>query len=326
MSSGIVAASRGEGLQDSSTSNALINSKFDNDNYPVGATFPALSYPLGRRGPEYDVNSYQYGWQNAGPLYTNGYATHLGNQYLYSWEDYQLAPFRGGYVPRINKIYGASTLFQSLGVVNNDNADRGNGYTSGVFATQSRIVCNSTLASIGTTTSMDNTAIWVHSTKWHQKLNVPDSATTVKFGAQIRVPSGDKLRPLNFAGMAVSQNSNTTRTVNYFGVRHTNATFTLPTGTISAAMSPYNWSGGNWSGSQKPFYTPASTVATEHAMLDQDNYEEFAKVDYTFTLNTGTGRELNVEMFFAENAKYMYDQDTEVSGGFQYYDPFIEFS
>ena len=39
MSSGIVAASRGVGLEDSSASNVLLNSKFNNDNYPVGYTY-----------------------------------------------------------------------------------------------------------------------------------------------------------------------------------------------------------------------------------------------------------------------------------------------
>ena len=74
------------------------------------------------------------------------------------------------------------------------------------------------------------------------------------------------------------------------------------------------------------FYTPETFSATEHAMLDQDNYEEFTKVEYTFTLNSGTSRKVLMHIFFAENAKYMYDEDTELTGGFQYYDPFIEFS
>ena len=325
MSGGIIAASRGQGLEPSSTSNSLLNSTFNGDNYPVGVTYPATSYFLPTTNQNFGINTFLYGWQNASSLYVAGYATLIGNQYLYSWEDYQLAPFLAGFIPRINKIYGTSTLHR-FGTVENNNADRGNTYVGAVSPPNSRIVGNSTLSSIDSTTSMDNTAIWIHSTKWNQKLAVPDSATTVKFGAQIRVPAGDKLRPLNFAGMAVSQDSGTTRTVNYFGVRHTSATFTLPTGTISSAMSPYNWAGGNWSGNSLPFFTPASTIATEHAMLDQDDYEDFAKVEYTFTLNSGTGRDLNIEMFFAENAKYMYDEDTELTGGFQYFDPFIEFS
>ena len=61
-------------------------------------------------------------------------------------------------------------------------------------------------------------------------------------------------------------------------------------------------------------------------MLDQDDYEDFTKVEYTFTLNSGTNRKIMMHIFFAENAKYMYDEDTELTGGFQYYDPFIEFS
>ena len=190
----------------------------------------------------------------------------------------------------------------------------------------SRIVGHTTLTTIDSNTSMDNTAIWVDSTKWCQQLNVPDSATTVKFGAQIRIPSGDKLRPLNWAGIAVTQDSSNDRTVNYFGIRHTNATFTLPT-SESTNNKGYNWAGqGIDAPVSSPFYTPETFSATEHAMLDQDDYEDFTKVEYTFTLNSGTNRKIMMHIFFAENAKYMYDEDTELTGGFQYYDPFIEFS
>ena len=327
MSSGIVAASRGVGLEDSSTSNVLLNSKFNNDNYPVGYTYvdneQALTYQQ-----NFGVTTFQAAWASGSSLYfiDPQYATMCSNQYLYSWGDYELAPFLGGFIPRINKIFGVSSLFSGSTTINNDNADRGAGNYGFVSGGGSRIVSHTTLTTIDSSTSMDNTAIWVDSTKWSQVVDVPDSATTVKFGAQIRIPSGDKLRPLNWAGIAITQDSTNDRTVNYFGIRHTNATFTLPT-SESTNNKGYNWAGqGIDPPISVPFYTPETFSATEHAMLDQDNYEEFTKVEYTFTLNSGTSRKAMMHTFFAENAKYMYDEDTELTGGFQYYDPFIEFS
>ena len=332
LSGGLVAVSRGEGLEDSSTSNALVNSKFNNDNYPVGYTYvdneQALTYQQNS-----GVETFLPAWASGSSLYfiDPQFATMCSNQYLYSWGDYELAPFLAGFIPRINKIFGVSSLFSGSTTINNDNADRGAGNYGFVNGANSRIVGHTTLTTIDSSTSMDNTAIWVDSTKWCQQLNVPDSATTVKFGAQIRIPSGDKLRPLNWAGIAVTQdtfgpNSTPWRFVNYFGIRHTNATFSLPT-SGSLGNPGYNWAGqGVDAPVSSPFYTPEVFTATEHAMLDQDDYEDFTKVEYTFTLNSGTSRKIMMHIFFAENAKYMYDEDTELTGGFQYYDPFIEFS
>lgn len=331
MSGGIIAAARGQGLEPSSTSNVLLNSQFTLDNYPVGYTYPNNPRPL-----TYKQNTgtevFQAAWASGSSLYfiSPPYATMLGNQYLYSWEDYGLAPFLAGYIPRINKIYGVSNLFTG-GAINNDNADRGAGSYGDVSNVNSRIVNHTTLTTIDSSTSMDNTAIWVDSTKWSQVVDVPDSATTVKFGAQIRIPSGDKLRPLNWAGIAITQdtfgpNATPWRFINYFGIRHTDATFSLPTGQNLGGANGYNWAGLGTTISNSVFYTPEVFTATEHAMLDQDDYEDFTKVEYTFTLNSGTSRKIMMHIFFAENAKYMYDEDTELTGGFQYYDPFIEFS
>ena len=326
LSGGLVAVSRGEGLEDSSTSNVLVNSKFNNDNYPVGYTYVDNDKPLTYQ-QNYGVETFLPAWASGSSLYFTDpqFVTMCSNQYLYSWGDYELAPFLAGFIPRINKIFGVSNLFPG-NTISNTNTDRGDGNYGFVTGANSRIVNHTTLTTIDSSTSMDNTAIWVDSTKWCQQLNVPDSATTVKFGAQIRIPSGDKLRPLNWAGIAVTQDSSNDRTVNYFGIRHTNATFTLPT-SESTNNKGYNWAGqGIDAPVSSPFYTPETFSATEHAMLDQDDYEDFTKVEYTFTLNSGTNRKIMMHIFFAENAKYMYDEDTELTGGFQYYDPFIEFS
>ena len=68
MSSGIVAASRGVGLEDSSASNVLLNSKFDNDNYPVGYTYvdneQALTYQQ-----NFGVLTFLAAWASGSSLY-----------------------------------------------------------------------------------------------------------------------------------------------------------------------------------------------------------------------------------------------------------------
>lgn len=61
MSSGIVAASRGVGLEDSSASNVLLNSKFNNDNYPVGYTYVDNAKPLTYQ-QNFGVVTFQAAW------------------------------------------------------------------------------------------------------------------------------------------------------------------------------------------------------------------------------------------------------------------------
>tara|TARA_R100000541_G_scaffold59039_2_gene71591 strand:+ start:895 stop:1926 length:1032 start_codon:yes stop_codon:yes gene_type:complete len=337
----VVSTAKGTTLARSLDSgNALLNSEFDRDNYPVWTSWNGLKY-----SSTYFRNIGVFkglaNWVHYSPLFNQGYSTYVGNQFLFldrRRSPNDLAPYLAGYQPRIIKLYGAENLWKlgaggPVGAINNDNADRGESQV-GVFtnAGNSRIVSNTTLSSINSGTSMTSTSCWSRVTEWQQHLNIPDNCTSIKFGAQIRVQSTDKLRPLNFAGIYCAEDVEAfgyhNRYVNYFGIRHTDATFTLPTGSLTTGdRSRYNWNGlavGDTHAYYR-FYTPSKTAATEHAMLDQDDYEDFKKVEYTFTPQSGTNRKMSLNLFFAENTSYLKAAAGNLSGGFQVYDPFVEF-
>lgn len=335
----VVSAARGTSLARSLDSgNALLNSQYDNDNYPVWTSWNGIRFSSTYNG-QIGIYKGLANWVHYSPLYNQGYSTHIGNQFLFldrrpSPND--LAGFLAGEQPRVIKLYGSENLWVSgdpSGSVGNDDADRGDS-TTGTFtnAHNSRIVGNTTLSSISSSTSMTSTSCWTRSTEWQQHLDIPNNCTSIKFGAQIRVQSTDKLKPLNFAGIYCAEDRNPAfgaffRYVNYFAIRHTDATFNLPTGSLSGDQSGYNWNGLKVADSHSyhRFYTATQTLVTEHAMLDQDNYEDFQKVEYTFTPRPGTGRKMSLNLFFAENTSYLKAAAGDTTGGFQVYDPFVEF-
>lgn len=333
----VVAAARGVHLDDSIEpyNNSLVNSKYDNENYPVWTGWngqPYASTTTKQVGERKGIA----GWLHHSPLFNQGYSSYIGNQFLYNHEPYNLDgfyPFE--FVPRIIKVYGAGQLY--TGQVQNNDPDRGAGYI-GPITNQNHVrICSNTTISGGPTsyTTMASTMMWSRVTEWTQQISVPSGATSVTFGARIKVSSDDKLRPLNWAGIYCCQDHNPAyqvfhRYVNYFGIRHTNATFSLPTGTLTGNNAQYNWSGLHTStvlsGGNVRQMTPTTTYVTEHAMLDQDDYEEFQKVEYTFNLQSNLSR-LNFNIFFAENTSYLNAATAGVTtGGLQVYDPFVEFS
>lgn len=321
------------------TDNALKNPYYDKDNYPVWTNFNGL-YGGDTLTHDTDVFSELASWGHYSPLFNQSYSSYIGTQFHRGFYPYELDgfdPYRPE--PRIIKVYGAESLFTGSGesLISNNNADRGASYvgyfTNGGF---SRIISNtaSNFNGPGTLSSMNRTNAWVRSTEWTQQVAVPDSATSVTFGAQIRVASDDKLKPLNWAGIYIAEDREPIagtfhRYVNYFGIRHTNASFTLPTGTLSSTtQSSYNWTGlGAKSPTEKSkYYTQQWAHITEHAMLDQEDYEDFETVEYTFNLQSGTSRYLNFNIFFAENASYLYADAGDFTGGFQVFEPRVKFS
>lgn len=338
----VVSAARGTFLARSLDSgNALLNSEYDHDNYPVWTSWNGLKLSSTYNG---NIGTHKgiANWVHYSPLFNQGYSTYIGNQFLFLDRRHSpndLAGFNAGEQPRVIKLYGSENLWASAdqpvqeSTIGNDNADRGDG-TTGTFTdgNNSRIVSNTTLGGIGSSTSMTSTSCWTRSTEWQQHLSIPDNCTSIKFGAQIRVQSTDKFKPLNFAGIYCAEDRNPAasahfRYVNYFAIRHTNATFNLPTGSLSGDQSGYNWNGLKVADSHTyhRFYTATQTLVTEHAMLDQDNYEDFQKVEYTFTPQSGTGRKMSLNLFFAENTSYLKAAAGDLTGGFQVYDPFVEF-
>jgi hypothetical protein len=350
----VIAAVRGRLMGESSFSNELDNSLYDMNNYPVWTTYngyqPSNDASYINQTGAWKTFAY---WRHYSPLYNDGYGSYIGNQLLdrvsnhngniVQRTEHPLLPFLSGSEPRVLKIFGAESLFTanaSSGPPNN-NADRGNG-TTGEFTNQNstRVIGNTgnsqsgnyITGSIGTGTNMYNTSLWTRY-DWTQIVDIPDSATTVTFGAQIQVGEYDKLKSFNFAGIYCAEDNYTTNTrvVNYFRVRANSAPYVLATGTLSSSASPYNWSGLTTSGATDgsnnlKIFTPASTVANELAVLNQNDYEEFKKVEYSFTPQSGTSRKMSFNLFFAESAFYLATAAGNPTGGFQIFDPYVEFS
>ena len=330
-------ATRGLSLGPKLTDNELKNPTYDQDNYPVWTNWNG---DYGADNLTHDTDSFSElaSWGHYSPLFNEGYSSYIGTQFHRGFYPYELDgfdPYRPE--PRIIKVYGAESLFTTLAGISNNNADRGASQV-GYFTNggNSRIIGNTASNFNGPSSvhSMNRTDMWVRSTEWTQQIAVPDSATSVTFGAQIRVASDDKFKALNWGGIYIAQDREPTtgtfvRYVNYFGIRHTNATFTLPTGQLSnSTQSSYNWSGlGASSPTEKSkYFTPQWTVISQHAMLDQDDYEDFQTVEYTFNLQSGTSRYLNFNIFFAENASYLYAAAGDFTGGFQVFEPRVIFS
>ena len=327
--------------------NALKNSLYDESNdYYVGYGYngladPNLSPPY--RSNQFGVNKVAPFWRHYCPTFVspsnNSYYTHIGGHWLDANPPYQLQDAGGAAFQRVWKSFGAGSLFgsgtQGTHGLSNDNADRGDdtvGYHSGGSST--RIVGHTTLSTIDGNTSMDNTACWIRSDEWYQGINVPDTAVTCKAGMKVRIPPSDQLRPYNWCGYYVWSESNngTSRIVDYVRIHNTTGGFTLPTGSLTGDQAEYNWNGmsnektNTDSGSAQPRYsTPSSVTANEKLTIDQDDVGQWTDLEFTVTLESGTSRKIGFGWFFAESAKYCYDADADLSGGFQVFNPYVTF-
>lgn len=342
MTTGVVAAARGQGLEPSNAVNELLNPKFINDNYPVGITYPNVEAGMTYK-QNFNTETFLAGWRHAGPIYPNGdatstsYFTTLSNVWLYSWQDYGLVPFLGGYIPRVLKLFGVSSLFAAGNTnpaTNNLQADRQNSSTGGATGLP-KITSNTTLSSIPTgSTSMDTTAIWVRSADWVANVFPDDTETHVKFGAQVKIDANDQLRLNNFAGMYIYEDvagagGVAERRVTTVIFKDASSTYVLPTGTLTLPMAQYNWNGvdsQDYGTPSQNFFAGGITTILNQYELDQDDYGDFTKVTYYHELKAGTNRTVSMSLFFAENAKYMYDEDVINTGAIQIYDPFIEYA
>jgi len=320
--------------------NQVKNSNFDQDNYPVWAGFNG-QYFSSSETHQTGVTEGIADWRHFSPLFNQSYMqSHIGNLFLYHKAPYGTDGFDPyNPVPRAILIYGSQDWYDQVGSgTTNNNPDRGSNqvgyFTNGA---NTRIISNTVLSTVQSTDSFNTNgtsrACWCRDTEWQQVVPVPDSATTCTFGAKIRVSATDKLKDKNFAGIYIAEDREPTsgtfeRYVNYFGIRHTNASFVLPTGSLSNTQSQYNWNGMEIKDTTQnlQYYTPQWVTATEHAMLDQDDYEDWEDVEYSFTLQTGTNRDISINLFFAENIYYIHNSVSGNTGGFQIYEPFVVFS
>lgn len=330
----VVAAARGTFLEDNDN-NQVLNSNFDQDNYPVWTAFNGQKFDSTTTKETGDAYKGIADWIHYSPLFNQGYGSFVGNQFLFHYTPYELDGFDGDLVPRIIKLFGANQLW--VGSINNDDADRGAStfgeFTDGAY---SRMVSNTTTAisGINAVTDIDNDNLFIRTCEWQQQIAIPDGTTSVKFGARIRVPSNDDFKDGNWAGIYCAEDRNPTagvyvRYVNYFGIRKSTESWSLPTGSLSSAIAPYNWNGMSTdygTGNDIKYFTHTACNATQHAMLNTSDYRDFKKVEYTFTPQSGTNRRMSINLFFAEKGPNVHDAPPGNTGGFQVYDPFVEFS
>ena len=329
------------------TSNEIPNPHFNRDNYPVWTTWngkPTTSSYTSNEG------DYKYigEWFHYSPLWnSNNWSTYVGNQFLRlpkasnKTGNFPLAGYNEGVGKnRILKMYGAQDIFtfanNTWPLRNNNNPDRSSG-TTGAFSTSSgiepRIISNAVSAPISTS-SMADSQRWTRH-EWTYIADVPDSATTATFGAQIRVAADDQLRQFNWGGMYCAQDvygTTNKRYVNFFGVRDSTNGYVnnLPTGTVVGTLAGYNWNGlqisAPASGTDQYYFTPASLSVTRHGFTNQEMLSVFTPISYSFTLQSGTNRKMSVSMFFAEYCPYLVTASSNNTGAIQFFEPYLEFS
>lgn len=341
----------------SKPNNSLDNGRFFKKNYPVWTSWNGVYYD-GNYINNLGLYKGLANWIHYSSTYNQGFSTYVGNQFL------EIDParpnttnrmgtiahsplnFGSPYQNRIIKIYGVEDYFPT-------------NYPTGARQTQltrsstltgaypntyghPRFVSNTTADPSTTDLNSSSSAMYHYNHwarhEWTNIVSVPDSATSVTFGAWVKIASDDKLKWPNWAGIyctqdtAINTNFGTaTRYVNYFGIKKSNDSFTRPTGTVTGMEANYNWNGvatnvlPSSSGGNVKYLAATTLHITEHEMLDEDDVEEFVRVEYTFDLESGTNRKMGVSIFFAESIGNMRRQNGDLTGGFQVYDVHTEF-
>lgn len=353
MSSSIIMA-KGFRVPDERTGNEVLNSTFDQDNYPVWASYNGV---ITSSGTTHSTNTFGgiASWLHYSPIFNqSSYASHIGNLFynVHEEEPHPTDSFIANGYPRSIKIFGAQNWYDFMGSgITNDHVQRGDGvygehYTGGNIRTMNHTTYNPTFlsntahaaATYGGTNGVANQC-WTHSTAWAQNISVPNSATTCKFGGYIKVDPNDQLAGANWGGMYVAQtyieSTNYVRNVNYFGVRNSNQNFQLPTGTFGGDGIGDRFASMQWGGLKAgtgglsttiPYWNHNKVVMNQHAFLDAEDYPSFSPVEYSFTLQSGTSRTIQLGIFFAEHTYRIENSVTGNTGGFDVYNPYVEFS
>ena len=283
--------------------NALDNPTFDvAESPPFGNAFNGVVY-FGK-------------WSHFGQLFTSDfdYKTYVGNSF-----NANFPPFKdlgGGALddqPKVLKLYGAGTNFPDN--TTNTNTDNARSFPlSGMSFT----------ATPGT---YPDGGTWTRQ-GWSQGVAVPDSATTVTFGAYVRIPSDDQLRDLNVVGCYINQNTGSSNYVNAMYIKEDGQMFSFHTGTGNAN----HWSGlGDdiTAGSNTEYPVRYNTTSTIQSITPyfQSEFAQFKKIEKTVTLQAGANRRLTFEMFFGENQSYLTPVSTGTpSGAGLFYNPFVTYA
>lgn len=323
------------------TGNRLYNTLFEHGNYPTWTVGNGV----------YEGNATEIegtfapirNWLHFSPLFNDGYGSFVGNFFLERSDPYELL----GYVPddgdaRVMKMYGSGYLWDNTHYSNEDptRASFFNGHSDDHALC--KLISNTTLSTINGSTQMSDTGLWIRY-EWTQRVYVPTTAGSITVGARVKISADDKLRPLSFAGISTTQvDSSDERHVNYVAIGANNPSYTLPTGTLTGDQGEYNWNGlsarpddepsSPTNGTHTPYHMQSVAHVTEQAFLDQDNFEDFQLIEFTFVPERSVGEtfnHVNFNIFFAENASYMdpdLEADAEFTGGFQVFDPYVKFN
>ena len=281
--------------------NALDNSTFD----------VAESPPFGNA---YNGVVYFNKWSHFGQLFTSDFdfKTYVGNSFHNNFPPFK--DLGGGSLddqPKVLKLYGAGTNFPS-NTTNTNNNNARSFPLSGMSFT----------AIPGT---YPDGSTWTRQ-GWSQGVAVPDSATTVTFGAYVRIPSDDQLRDKNVVGCYINQSTGSNNFVNAMYIKKDGQMFSFHTG----SANKNHWSGLSDSinsNSNTEYSIRENNVCTIQSITPylQSEFAQFKKIEKTVTLQSGTNRRLTFEMFFGENQDYLNGSGTP-SGAGLFYNPFVTYA
>jgi hypothetical protein len=291
--------------------NALENPTFDvEETPPFGGSFAGVVY-FGK-------------WAHFGQLFTNNsdFQTSTQNFYLANFPAFKdLGGGTLGNQKKVLALFGAGTNFPS------NTGDKANTNNSRTYPSIPLVGFHN---GSGTAGSFPDDEAWVRN-EWSQGVAIPDSATTVNFGAYVRVPSDDMFRSKNCGGFYIWQAKSGTNYINSLVIRKEadDNTFELDTGATTGLAAIQQWSGisetiDGGSGEYPLRYNDSVNIQniTER---DAEDYSQFKKVNLTVTLQTGTSRRLGFGLFFGENQDNL-DESGTPSGLIQFYNPFVLFS
>lgn len=339
----------------------LANATFVRRNYPVWTSWNGM---INSNGLFANIGSFGKGiaaWSHYSPIFNQGWSSYVGNQFLKqttyrntdstvtggsrmnSPDGNQLLGFDASVQHRIIKLFGAGNLYKTgFGGQLNNNLTRSNNLT-GAYAGSAgspRLVSNTTNTSSGVLNGNSNTLNYhFHWSRheWRQVVSIPNSSTGVKVTAMVKIAPDDKLKQYNWCGIYCTEDSydapslgTGSRVVNYVGIKKSTDTYTRKTGTLTGLDAQYNWNGlqttNPASGTNFYYFTPTTTYVIEHDMLDEDDFEDFRKIEFSFQLVSGTNRKFGISLFFAESIGNMNAASGDPTGGFQVFDPTVEFS
>lgn len=365
MISGALQTISGYQLMRPRTGNYLSNPTFNKRNYPVWTSWNGAIRTSTYYGNTGNFGVGIANWIHYSPVFNQGWSSYVGNLFIkrqptrqatdrqYHLNTFTTHGFADAATDRVIKMYGSEDLFTGNnpggGATPNQDLTRSyqnTGAYSASYATP-RLVSNSPMGGNGTVLNgssgaLNNYQNWARH-EWTQIVTVPQWALKATFGARIKIAADDKLKLYNWCGIYCAEDSigavgtgQATRNVNYFGIKKSTDTFTRPTGALTGDMAEYNWNGLSTGTTPQSdplpnnqFYlTPTTCNVTEHGMLDEDDFEDFTNVEYTFdlTYTGGTNNKIGFTIFFAESIGNMNRNNGDPTGGFQVFNPYLEFS